>query len=245
MDNYAMDSYGNAFAFLFDLVNSDKNEVKAAVALLGEYAQNDEPVLEAGVGTGRVAIPLAETGIPVYGVEISEKMAERLRAKPEGHRVRLVVGDMATVRFDVSFGLIYIAQGGLHSLLTGQEQTDCLKNLAGQLKAGGHLVIESLTLDQSRFTRDQYLDITMMDVGYVALSAAVHEPEQQVVNVQSILISQDGVQLFPLRYRHYSPTELDAMAAQAGLTLLGRWSDWDKTPPHREQKRFISVYTSA
>lgn len=242
MENYAMDSYGNAFAHLYDLVNSNEAEIKAAVSLLREYA-SEGPVLEAGAGTGRIAIPLAESGTTVYGIEISEKMAEQLRGKPEGHRVHLVVGDMARHRFEVPFNLVYIAQGGLHSLLTPSEQTACLKNLSSQLVDGGHFVIESLTLDQSRFVRDQYLDISMMDVGYVALSAAVHEPERQVVNVQSVLITQEGVQLFPLRYRHYSPAELDAMARQAGLRLIERWSDWERNAQHRAQKQFVSVYT--
>lgn len=244
MDHYAMDTYGQAFAPFFDLVNNDEQEVKATVSLLREYAAGGS-VLEAGVGTGRIAIPLAQTGADVYGIEISEKMAEQLRAKSAGHLVRLEVGDMASFRFGAPFSLVYIAQGGLHSLLSLDQQTACMKNLAIQLKDDGHLIVESLTLDRSRFMRDQYLDISMMDVGYVALSAAVHEPERQVVNQQSIFISQDGVQLFPLRYRYYSSDELDSMAAKAGLSLIDRWSDWEKNPPHKKQTRFLSVYSKS
>ncbi|TJZ44126.1 class I SAM-dependent methyltransferase [Streptomyces piniterrae] len=241
MDNYAMDSYGNAFAHLFDAVNGDEQEIKNAVALLVDYA-GEGPVLEAGIGTGRIGIPLAGKGLTVHGIEISEKMAERLREKPGGERVRLVVGDMTEHRFGTPFSLVYIAQGGLHSLLTAAQQVQCLKNLSAQLADGGRLVVESLTLDQSRFVRNQYVEVTMMDVGYVALSAAVHEPERQIVNVQSVLLTSEGVQMFPLRYRHYSASELDAMAAQAGLVLQDRWADWERNPTFPAQTRFISVF---
>lgn len=90
--------------------------MKAPVSLLREYAAGGS-VREAGVGTGRIAVPLAQTGADVYGIQISEKMAEQLRAKAAGHLVRLEVGDMASFRFDALFSVVYVAQGGLHRLL--------------------------------------------------------------------------------------------------------------------------------
>lgn len=241
MHDYTTESYGDAHADTYDLVNNDEAEIAAAVAFLADLADGG-PVLEAGAGTGRVAIPLAATGLTVHAIEISTRMAERLRAKPGGDRVRLVVGDMTETVFDTRFPLVYIAQGSLHSVLTAEEQVKCLRNLADHLTPGGRLVVESMTLDQSRFTRDQYVDITLMTTDNLVLTAALREGDGQVVNTQTVLLNEHGVRLFPLRYRYYTAGELDELAAEAGLRLIARHRDWTRAPQTPDQKSYLSVY---
>ena len=103
-------------------------------------------------------------------------------------------------------------------------------------------MIESMTLDQNRFTRDQYVDITLMETTHLVLSAAMRDQRSQIVDVQTVYLSEGGIRLFPLRYRYYTAAELDDLAARAGLRLVARHGNWERAEESPEQKSFISVY---
>lgn len=242
MEHYTVESYGEAIAPVFDIVNNDPVEVARIVSFLREQA-GEGPVLEAGIGTGRIAVPLAETGLSVFGVEISEAMVEQLRAKPGADKITVEIGDMNEVDFGCRFSLVYLAQGTFGSLLTVENQLRFLQSAQRQLTEDGRLVIESIEIEDSRFNHDQHVTASLLDVGHVVLTAAIREPEKQILSIQNILLSPHGIQLFPVKFRYYTAAELDQMAAKAGLRLLDRYGDWEKSAYIAGQTQHISVYT--
>lgn len=241
MQNYSAESYGNAIAAVFDIVNDDPQEVAGIVGFLRGYV-GDGPVLEPGIGTGRIGIPLAESGVELYGVDISKEMVDQLRAKPGADKVTVEVGDMNDVDFGRQFSLVYLAQGTFGSLLRADAQRQFLQSARKQLAPGGRLVVESMEVDDTRFTHDQYVATSLLDVTHVVLSAAMREPDEQVLSIQNILLTPHGIQLYPVKFRYYTAVELDEMADEAGLRLLERYSDWEKADYTPGDLRHISVY---
>ncbi|QFZ21181.1 class I SAM-dependent methyltransferase [Saccharothrix syringae] len=241
MQHYSAESYGEAIAAVFDIVNDDPVEVAGIVDFLRGVA-GDGPVLEAGIGTGRIGLPLAASGVELYGVDISQDMVDQLLAKPGADKITVAVGDMNDVDFGREFSLVYLAQGTFGALLEADAQRQFLKSARKQLADGGRLVVETMEVDDSRFTHDQYVTTSLLDVTHVVLSAAIREPEQQLLSIQNVLLSQHGIQLYPVKFRYYTAAELDEMADQAGLRLLERYSDWRKADYTPGDLRHISVY---
>jgi predicted RNA methylase len=241
MQHYTAESYGDAIAAVFDVVNDDPALVASIVGFLREYA-GDGPALEPGIGTGRIGIPLSRTGVEVYGVDISQEMVNQLRAKPGADKVTVEVGDMNDVDFNREFSLVYLAQGTFGALLTAECQRRFLKNAREKLTGDGRLVVETMEIDDTRFSHDQYVATSLLDVGHVVLSAAIREPESQLLSIQNILVTAHGIQLYPVKFRYYTAAEIDGMAADAGLRLLERYADWDKTEYAPGDLQHISVY---
>jgi len=241
MQSYTVESYGEAISPVFDAVNDDPAEVARIVAFLRGYA-GAGPVLEPGIGTGRIGVPLAESGVEVYGVEISRPMVEQLRAKPGASLVTVEIGDMAEVGFGRQFSLIYLAQGTFGALLTAEQQGGYLEYARKQLTDDGLLVVETMEIDDSRFSHDQHVTTSLLDVGHVVLTAAMREPDTQLMSIQNVLLTAHGIQLYPVKFRYHAAPELDGMAAEAGLRLVDRFSDWEKAGYTPGDLRHISVY---
>ncbi|GLZ36292.1 hypothetical protein Lesp02_84790 [Lentzea sp. NBRC 105346] len=241
MQSYSAESYGEAIAAVFDVVNDNPEEVASIVGFLQGYV-GDGPVLEAGVGTGRIALPLAETGVELYAVDISQDMVDQLLAKPGADKLTVVVGNMNDVDFGKQFSLVYLAQGTFGALLTADAQRQFLQGARKQLTDDGRLVIETMEVDDTRFSHDQYVTTSLLDVTHVVLSAAIREPAEQLLSIQNVLLTPHGIQLYPVKFRYYTATELDEMAAEAGLRLLERYSDWDSAAYSPGDLRHISVY---
>jgi hypothetical protein len=240
MQHYAAESYGDAIAAVFDVLNEDPSEVARIVAFLGEYA-GDGPVLEPGIGTGRIGIPLA-AGVEVYGVDISLEMVNQLLSKPGGEKVTVQVGDMNVVDFNRKFSMVYLVQGTFGALLTAERQRQFLRNVREQLSDAGRLIVETVEIDDSRFSDDQYVRTSRLDVGLVLLDAAMRDPENQLLSIQNVLVTTHRTQLFPLKVRYYTARELDLMASGAGLQLVERYSDWEKSSYYPGNLHHISVY---
>src|ERR671911_1857602 len=98
--------------------------------------------LELGIGTGRIALPLARRGIPVHGIDLSEAMVARLRAKPGAEQVTVTIGDFATTTVDGRFSVAYLVFNTIMNLTTQDGQVACFQNVAAQLEPGGCFVIE-------------------------------------------------------------------------------------------------------
>ncbi|TWP48830.1 class I SAM-dependent methyltransferase [Lentzea tibetensis] len=241
MQSYSAESYGEAIAAVFDFINDNPAEVASIVGFLKGYV-GDGPVLEAGIGTGRIAIPLAAEGVELYGVDISKEMVDQLLAKPGAEKITVEVGDMNDIDFGKQFSMVFLAQGTFGALLTEEAQRRFLQGARKQLAAGGKLVIETMEVDDTRFTHDQYCTTSLLDVTHVVLSAAIREPEAQLLSIQNVLLTPHGIQLYPVKFRYYTATELDGMAAEAGLRLLERYSDWDSAEYKSGDLRHISVY---
>ncbi len=217
---------------------ADHPEIPEVVRRLHDLAGMG-PVLELGIGTGRIAIPLAGLGLDVYGIDAAEPMLDRLRQKG-GHAIRTVVGDFAHRCFDETFSLVYCTHNTLFHLLTQREQQLCFKTVALSLAVDGKFVIEASTewqpgtgLAVNHFTDDG-----------VMLQATTFDRSRQLVDIRFIFIGSTGVRIWPGRARYALPPELDLMAESAGLRLADRWANWTGGQYDSQSRRHVSVYTT-
>lgn len=216
-------------------------ETEAEVAALAPLAGGGR-VLELGVGTGRVAIPLAATGLEVHGVEVDPAMVEQLRAKPGGERVHVVPGDMAEVAVDGSFKLVYAVFGTFFALPTQRQQLRCFQNVAAHLAPDGRFVIEALMPQPMAYGDRRKISAAGLTDDRVVLNISELDPVAQTIDTRQVILSGDRVRIVPIRIRYSWPSELDLMAQVAGLQLQGRWSSWDRQPFTAADERHISVY---
>ena len=226
--------YDRSSAWMFDPAVLDPT-----VDFLAEQARGGR-VLELAIGTGRVALPLAARGCDVAGIELSRPMLEELRRKPGGSDLAVVLGDMATTRVEGSFTLVYVVFNAITNLLTQQAQLRCVENAAAHLAPGGAFVVEVLVPPvrglppgetfKPFHVSDEHLGIDELDT------------------VNQLLVShhytfRDGVvSRFDSPHRYLWPSELDLMAFHAGLSLEGRWGDWDRSPFTQENTSHVSLW---
>lgn len=214
----------------------------ATVGLLAELA-GPGPLLELAVGTGRIALPLAATGLPVDGIEASPAMVERLRAKPGGDRVAVTVGDFAEVPVPGRYRLVYLVFNTLHNLLTQDAQVRCFERVADHLEEGGRFVVETGVPARHHREGRQYVHAEAVELGSVRLDVARHDPVRQVLEESHVTLSAEGgVQVEPIVTRYAWPSELDLMARIAGLRLEARWGGWGREPFTADSDNAVSVY---
>jgi len=202
-------------------------------------------VLELAIGTGRVALPLASRGIAVEGIEASEAMVERLRAKPGGGQIPVVIADMADVPAEGPFRLVYLVFNTLFNLPDGERQADCFRNVARVLEPGGAFVLECFVPDLARYDRGQRVEAIAVTEDAAIIEVARHDAVAQRVMTQKVTFGSRGVQLHPVALRYCWPSELDLMAAAAGLRLGERYADWDRRPFASDSPSHVSVYRAA
>jgi SAM-dependent methyltransferase len=241
MEGYGPATYGDRIADVYDALYEQTLDTHGAVETLAELAGGGR-VLELAIGTGRLALPLAQRGLEVHGVDASERMVEKLRAKPGGDGIAVTKGDFADVPVEGSYGLIFIAFNTLFALLTQEAQLRCFANAARHLTDDGLFVIEAFFPDLARFDRDQRAQATWVDPHRVMLDASRHNPVEQRVDSQHIVITEDETKLYPVSIRYAFPSELDLMARLAGLELRDRWGNWQRDPFTGETGRHVSVY---
>ncbi len=209
------------------------------VAFLSDLA-GEGRALEFAVGTGRVALPLSATGVEVHGIELSQPMVDRMRAKAGADRIGVTIGDMATTRVEGTFRLVYLVYSTITNLPGQDEQVDCFRNAAAHLDRGGHFVIEAGVPALRRLPVGQSFvpfDLTPSHVGI---------DEYDVAN-QSLIshhywIADGRVETFDSTHRYAWPAEYDLMARLAGLSLVERWSTWCRDPFTSESTSHISVW---
>lgn len=216
-------------------------ETQAEVAGLAELAQGGR-VLELGVGTGRVAIPLAATGLDVHAIELDPDMIDQLRSKPGSERVNVHLGDMADLDLDGSFGLIYAVFGTLFMLPTQDDQVRCFQRAAEKLTPNGKLVVEALMPRPVGYDRGSKVTLADANDDRVIVNVSENDALAQTIQTRQVVLSPSGIEIHPVRIRYSWPSELDLMAQLAGLCLHARWSDWDRRPFTAEDQRHISVY---
>jgi SAM-dependent methyltransferase len=236
---YAASTYGDEIADVYDALHGELDP--AAIATLAALAGRG-PVLELGIGTGRLALPLQARGLIVHGIDASAAMVGKLRAKPGGADIPVTMGDFSLVRLDQTFELIFVAFNTFFGLSTADDQVRCCRNVASMLRPGGVFVIEAFVPDLGRFDRGQRLAVTKIEPRRVWLEASRHDAASQVVDAQLVRLSSDGLRLFPLRIRYAWPAELDLMARLAGLRPRERWAGWDRQPFLPASAAHVSVY---
>jgi len=241
MRGYHDQSYGDGFADVYDDWYADITDVAATTATLADLA-GDGAVLELGVGTGRLAAPLAHLGLRVTGIDTSTAMLDRLRDKPGGGDVSVVVGDMVDGLPDGPFGLVFVAYNTLFSLLTPERQQGCFHAVAARLVDGGVFAVEAFVPEAHPDTASS-VSVRSVTADRVVLSVSTTDALGQTAEGQYIDITEaGGVRLRPWSIRWATPAQLDEMAALAGLHLTDRWSDFDRTPFGSDSSRHVSVY---
>lgn len=242
MRGYDEASYGHGFADVYDDWYHGVSDVDATVATLARLADGG-PVLELGVGTGRLAIPLAATGIDVHGVDSSPEMLAQLTAKSGAGRVRVRLGDMAIDLPEATFSLVFAAYNTFWNLLTEENQRTCFAQVAARLSAAGSFVIEASVPDATLHEPPQQVGLRSLSVDRVVLSVTSAHPDAQRTDGQFIEISETGgVRLRPWSVRWVTIEQLDQMAADVGLSCVQRWEAFDGTPFTASSSQHVSVY---
>lgn len=241
MKDWKPEIYGDSIAPVYDELHTSKMDPTDAVAFLAALARGG-PVLELGIGTGRIALPLAARGIDVHGIDASEAMVAKLRAKEGGAKLPVTIGDFADVRVAGTYPLVFVAFSTIYALVTQQDQVRCFRNVAAHLSEDGAFVIEAFVPDPTRFDRGQRLNAVEVEARSVLLNAALHDPVAQTIAAQHVMIGEGRMRLFPVFLRYAWPSELDLMAKLAGLRLRERWADWKKTEFSAAAKTHVSVY---
>jgi SAM-dependent methyltransferase len=233
-------AFGEEVAAAYD--DSPRGDEAETVAFLEQRARGG-PALELAIGTGRIGLPLAARGIRVDGIEISPAMVARLRAKPGGDQIAVTMGDFADVPVDGAYRLIFVVFNTLFNLLTQDDQVRCFENVAAHLTADGAFVVEAFVPAYlTRLRDDQYVDAERIEVGEVRLDVGRHDPVAQVLDESHVVLTREGVRLYPIVTRYAWPSELDLMARIAGLRLEHRWGGWKREPFTAASRRHVSVY---
>ncbi|MEV1007161.1 class I SAM-dependent methyltransferase [Streptomyces sp. NPDC049881] len=243
MEHHGPETYGELNADVYDEWHTD--DPTPAVDLLADLIADGPPgpVLELAVGTGRVTLPLAARGVDLHGVDASEAMVARMRAKPGGEAIPVTIGDMADVAPDSGdrFAMVFVVFSTFFFLQTQEEQVRCFANAAARLVPGGRFVLECPMPDVARYDRNQTVEALQVGLGHVRLIAVRHDPVEQRFEGQHVLISDSGFRLAPAFMRYAWPSELDLMARLAGLERRDRWSGW-RREPFRAEGMYVTVY---
>jgi SAM-dependent methyltransferase len=211
-----------------------------AVDRLAALAGNGR-VLEFAIGTGRVAIPLRERGVPVTGIELSIPMIDQLRTKADEATIPVIAGDMATTRAPGQYSLVYLVFNTIANLTTQAEQVECFRNAARHLGPGGRFVIELWVPELRRLPPGQRAAVWRCEPGYIALQ--IYDVVQQLVISHHFAFDDSRhARLLRCPLRYIWPAELDLMAQLAGFELESRHADWSGSEFTAESRSHVSVY---
>jgi SAM-dependent methyltransferase len=239
LTDHSADTYGERIADVYDeWFPHEWLQTDASIEQLAELA-GPGPVLELGIGTGRVTVPLAQRGLEVHGIEASEAMAAKLGEKPGGELVRVTIGDIADADVDGTFTLVLAIGDTLNLLATQKAQVACLQRFAAKLAGDGVFVVEGVA------------PTTPPAGGSVTVQRV--EPDEVVLvvthgdgsKVAHVVLGADGVRIIPVFGRNIPPPELDLMATLAGLRLRERWGGWVREPFGPSSRRHVSIYERA
>jgi SAM-dependent methyltransferase len=208
--------------------------VGPTVDVLAELA-GDGAALELGIGTGRVALPLAQRGVPVHGIDLSQAMVARLREKPGAAEIGTTIGDFATTRVDGTFRLAYLVFNTIMNLTTQDAQVACFENAARHLEPGGSFVVEVMVPDLRRLPPGERYVVFDVEEGHVGI-------DEYDVALQGLVSHHYTDALNSVPFRYVWPAELDLMARIAGLAPRERWADWDRSPFTSESRKHVSVW---
>jgi SAM-dependent methyltransferase len=234
--------YGEAIAGVYDEMYDHAYDTEGAVEFVAQLA-GDGSVLEFGVGTGRLAIPLATRGCRVHGVDASRPMLERLEHKAGGEKVEVTLGDFSTVEIaDGTFSVVLLAINTIFAMPDQDAQVAVFTNAARHLRPGGSFVVEAWIPDLSRFHRGQGLWPRHVGNDYVSIEVGTLDRARQLMETTQIRFGPDGPALYPANHRYAWPSELDLMARLAGLHVHERWEDWRRTPFTDASWTHVSVY---
>jgi SAM-dependent methyltransferase len=221
-----------------------RGDEEATVSFLARLA-GQRDALEFAIGTGRVALPLIRAGVRVDGIEQSQHMVGRMREKPAGEKVHVVIGDMASVEMGRTYGLVYLVYNTIGNLVSQEDQVRCFQNAARHLIEGGLFVLECRVPTAPTQPEHQFVETERVAADHVTLHVGRYDPVTQLLDANHVHISSEGVSFGPISLRLAHPPEFDLMARIAGLRLRQRTGGWHGEPFTADSWRHVSVYEQA
>ena len=199
----------------------------------------DGAALEFAVGTGRIALPLSERGVPVRGIDLSPDMLAQLAAKTGSEKIGVTEGDFTSTRVEGEFQLVYLVYNTIGNVTTQDAQVECFCNAAAHLGPGGCFVVEVGLPPLRRLPPGETVQVftfTPTRIGFDELDVA------QQLGVSHHIWLGDEPRHFSMPWRFVWPGELDLMARIAGLHLRERWADWGREPFTSDSTKHVSVW---
>lgn len=235
------DHFGESVASEYDGVDGmfAPDVVGRTADVLQELAGGGR-VLELGIGTGRIALPLAARGVEVAGIDLSPAMVRRLRDKDGGDGLEVVVGDFAHARVSGSFSLVYLVFNTIMNLTSQAEQVACFRNAAAHLEPGGRFVVEVMVPDLQRLPLGERFRPFTVEPGRLGFDE--YDTVTQGLVSHHYRFDGDRAETLAVPFRYVWPAELDLMAALAGMEPRQRWADWDRAPFTAESRQHVSVW---
>jgi len=241
--NHANGYFGERVAAKYDESAADMfspEAVNPVVDVLAGLASGGR-ALELAIGTGRIALPLADRGVDVHGIDMSRAMVARLRAKPGGDAIGVTIGDFATTRVDGTFTLAYLVFNTIMNLTTQEAQVACFRNVAAHLAPGGCFVIEVSIPDLRRLPPGQ--EVLPFQVSQTGWAYDHYEVATQAMSSNYVEVTADGRgEYWSIPFRYVWPAELDLMAQIAGMRLRERWAGWQREPFTSESDKHVSIW---
>jgi SAM-dependent methyltransferase len=234
--------FGVPVAERYDESSGDMFEphvVDAAVGILTELAGGGR-ALELGIGTGRIALPLARRGVTVHGVDLSRAMVARLRDKPGGDAIGVTIGDFATTRVDGTFSVAYLVFNTIMNLTTQAAQVACFRNVAAHLGPGGCFVIEVMVPELRKLPAGQ--NVVPFQVSPTRWAFDLYDVATQAMSSNYIEVVDGRGEYRSIPFRYVWPAELDLMAELAGLSLRERWDGWSRDPFTSDSRQHVSIW---
>jgi SAM-dependent methyltransferase len=213
--------------------------VEATVDFLAALAGSGR-ALELGIGTGRIAVPLAARGVPVHGIDMSRAMVARLRAKPGGDDVGVTIGDFATTTVDGAFSLAYVVFNTIENLTTQAEQVACFRNAAAHLEPGGCFVVEVGVPSLRRLPPGERFRV--FEASETRWGIDEYDVVTQGLVSHHFEVDDGRIERLSVPFRYVWPAELDLMAELAEMRLRERWSGWKREPFTSESRKHVSVW---
>ncbi len=234
------EGFGSDVAAHYD--DYERGDEGSAASFLAEFAK-DGTALEFAIGTGRIALPLAAKGIKVDGIELSPHMVEQLHAKPDGKNINVTIGDMSSATTNRHYSLVYLVFNTIFNLLTADDQIHCFENAARHLSLNGYFIVET-AMPHAWISPDQpdYVHAEHVGKETVGLDVARYDPVTQLLEENHIEFTTQGITMSPIVCRLITPGEMDLMARIAGMRLIQRFANWQRSTFDINSKAHISIY---
>ncbi|MBO6687662.1 MAG: class I SAM-dependent methyltransferase [Henriciella sp.] len=240
MKGFGPTTFGELNAEEYDALH-DPGTTEACVDLIADLA-GDGDVLELAIGTGRIALPLAERGLNISGFDASPEMLKTLAGKPGGSNIETWVADMARFDLERKYDFAFLVFNTLYNITAQHDQVACFQQVANHLRPGGRFLVEAFLPNRDSFENNQAVRTKYVSFDSVWLEAVQHDPVAQTLNYQRVRITENGTQLKPLPMRYVWPAELDLMAEISGLRPVAHWGGWQKQALSASSDMYVIVY---
>ena len=236
------DYFGERVAERYDESTADLSDAAAVDPVVDFLVDlcSEGTALELGIGTGRIALPLAQRGIRVHGIDLSDAMVAKLRAKPGASNIGVTVGDFATTTVEKRFSVAYLVFNTIMNLTTQDEQVACFQNVAAHLQPGGRFVIEVMVPDLQRLPPGE--TVRPFTVSATRLGFDEYDVAAQGLISHHYWAVDGKLERDSIPFRYVWPAELDLMARIAGMSLRERWSGWKREPFTSDSTTHVSVW---